>query len=77
MPIVQLLDGEDVLEDVVLFDDAFWAASEQEIRQVTARDGAWALVVVPDARDAGAPVESMRRLDSMGALENWLAALPS
>jgi hypothetical protein len=73
MPIVRLSDPDGVEIDTVEFDDAFWARSEVVIRHDTLSfaPGCPLDVVAPSE-----PTDSMRRIDSMGALGNWLATLP-
>jgi hypothetical protein len=73
MPVVQILDGDSVINDTVFFDDAFWSAAEQSIRSIVYRDGAWALSVCVDPRDAGDRPD--RVLASLADVDNWLATL--
>jgi hypothetical protein len=73
MPIVRLSgpNGDEI--DTIEFDGAFWSRSEVVIRHDTLSfaPGCSLEVILP-----AEPTDSMRRIDSMGALGNWLATLP-
>lgn len=75
MPIVRLSDPDGSEIDTILVDEAFWTRSEVVIRHDTTSfaPGCSLDVIVPDDSE---PVASLRLVDSMGALGNWLATLP-
>ena len=75
MPIVRLSDPDGGEVDTILVDDAFWTRSEVVIRHdTTSFAPGCSLDVI--AADDSEPVASLRLVDSMGALGNWLAKLP-
>ena len=76
MPIVRVSDADGDEVDTIEIDDAFWARSELVIRHDTLSfaPGCSLDVIVPADSE---PVAELRRIDSMGALGNWLATLPS
>jgi hypothetical protein len=73
VPIVRLSDANGDEIDTIMVDDGFWSLSEIVVRHDTLSfaPGCSLDVIVPDD-SAG----SLRVIDSMGALGNWLAKLP-
>ena len=73
MPVVRLSDANGDEIDTVMVDDGFWARSEIVVRHDTT---SFAPGCSLDVTDDSEPVASLRLVDSMGALGNWLATLP-
>jgi hypothetical protein len=73
VPIVRLSDANGVEIDTILVDDGFWARSELVIHHDTTSFAPGCSLDVIATDDTMA---SLRLVDSMGALGNWLAKLP-